>query len=164
MRILALDPGERVGWAVAECDDELLVPWHISEEVTVAAPELRIVNHGISFLKDMALAVHDRAFSYNHVVYETWRLQANKARTFAGSDFPSVQFIGMVRMACWLNPTVTIHSQSPSTKSTADRVIPLLYPDIDGRIKAAPAAHDDSHDTDALRHLAYWHYRRFIAP
>lgn len=166
MRILSLDPGEKVGWAVAELDEDSLVPFVLhpesAEPVTFAAPELKIINHGISHLKDMALAVHKKIDTYDVMIYETWRLRGSSAKAMIGNDFPSVQFIGMVRLACWLSPGTQIVDQSPATKSTADRVIPLLYPEIAKRIAAAPKAHDESHDTDALRHLAKWHYSRFI--
>jgi hypothetical protein len=149
VKILALDPGERVGWATATVDG----PHH----------ELVIEDHGIARLRDMAMAVYRAVVTedkYDVVIYETWRLRANKARQFAGNDFPSVQFIGMVRLACWLNPRVKLASQGPSIKSTADKVIPNQYPDVARRIDNAPAAHDESHDTDALRHIAFYHWSK----
>jgi hypothetical protein len=91
LHVLALDPGERVGWARAA-----IYPDGQWFEMT----------HGITPLKDMALAVHRKITDYDVVVYETWRLAADKARSFAGSDFPSVQFIGAVKAAAWLNPHV----------------------------------------------------------
>lgn len=145
-RVLALDPGERVGWAHG----------------TISPVGLEVTGHGISVLKDMALAVHARASEYDVLIYETWRLRPAMAKKFAGNDFPSVQFIGMVRLAAWLTPGLKLVSQGPSIKATADRVIPAHYSDIAEKIAALPKAHDDSHDGDALRHLAYYHFDRYL--
>lgn len=163
MRILALDPGERVGWAVGEVDeDEFTV---LPNTDNLAVPALKVVNHGISELKPMALAAYRSVKDddkYDVVIYETFKLSGAKARFLVGSEFPTVQFIGMVRLACWLNPRVKVVSQSPAMKSTADKVIPAFYADINQRIADAPKAHDESHDTDALRHLAKWHWDTYV--
>jgi hypothetical protein len=148
VRVLALDPGERVGWATGVID-------------TGAEPFLEVSNHGISFLKDMALKLHEVAGNYDVIVYETWRLRPNKAKAFIGNEFLSSQFIGMVRLCCWLNPGVKIVPQGPNTKSTADRYIAHHQPDIQRRLDAMPKAHDDGHDGDALRHLAFYYYDKF---
>jgi hypothetical protein len=138
LHVLALDPGERVGWACAYI-------W--------ADGEWGDMKHGITPLKDMALAVHRKITDYDVVVYETWRLAADKARSFAGSDFPSVQFIGAVKAAAWLNPHVRLVSQGPRLKTTAEKTAP---PELRKLLKRMPKSHDDAHDGDALLHL--WHY------
>lgn len=148
LKVLALDPGERVGWATG---------WIYTE----GPSELRVENHGITQLKPMALKVHEVAGDYDLIIYETFRLRPASAKQLIGSDFPTVQFIGMVRLAAWLAGTKLV-SQGPSIKATADKVIPVQYPDIDARIKALPASHDESHDGDALRHLAFYHFDRYV--
>ena len=140
LRILALDPGERVGWARA-----------------VVAPdgswsELR---HGITPLKDMALAVSKA--DYDVIVCEDWRLRPATARNFIGSSFPSVQFIGMVRLCCWLSNTKLV-MQGADTKSTADKTMAQLWPAMYEKVSAS-RAHDDAHDMDAIRHLWFYTYR-----
>jgi uncharacterized protein YdeI (YjbR/CyaY-like superfamily) len=150
MKVIAIDPGERVGWATFE--------------VRPAAPEggpaeLVVVNHGISFLKDFALTFHKKAKDYDVMVYETWRLRAAMASKFAGNDFPTVQLIGMLKLSCWLNPSIKVVSQGPNVKSTADRTMP---DDLRQRIAALPAAHDDSHDGDALRHGWHWFWTKYV--
>jgi len=159
MRVLAIDPGERVGWAHG---DVYVPPKGGLRGQMVGndgSPDLRVTGHGISFLKDFALKLHEVASTYDVIVYETWRLRADKARAFIGNDFQSSQLIGMVRMCAWLNPRVTLISQGPGVKSTADRSMPEW---LRAKIAALPAAHDDSHDGDALRHLWHYFWERYV--
>ena len=91
-RVLALDPGDKVGWARADVADD--GTW----------TNLR---HGITPLKPMALSVHkslcppwtggewDRTVpSYDVVVCERWALYPHMAKYMIGSEIPSAQFIG----------------------------------------------------------------------
>lgn len=166
MRILVLDPGEKVGWATATLDPDVLVPLPLeSGDVIQTMPELTVTKTGISALKPMALATYKALVTedkYDLVIYETWRLAKGLATKFAGSDFPSVQFIGMVRLACWLNGGVKVAPQPPANMRAIDPVLPKLYPEIHRLIQAAPASHDESHDTSALRHLAFWHFKTYV--
>src|SRR4051812_11884394 len=68
LHVIALDPGERVGWARARVNPD--GTW---DDMT----------HGITALKDMALALHKNVTKYDVVIYETWRLRADEARKFA---------------------------------------------------------------------------------
>lgn len=151
MRVLALDPGERVGWARADVDDS--GTWD----------DFR---HGITPLRDMAMAVHRaltdhdgydvRAMApqYDVVVVEDWRLYPHLAKSMIGSSFPSVQFIGMVRLSCWLSNTKIV-TQGAGIKTTADKMMAKVHPDL-YELVTRPVAHDDGHDQDAIRHLFYW--------
>lgn len=148
MRVLALDPGERVGWARADVDE--LGAW----------TDLR---HGITPLREMALALHraltpEEGFQpqrdYDLVIVEDWRLRADKAREFAGSRFPAVQFIGMVRLCAWVSG-VEVVMQPPRIKTPADKTLAALNPELYEKV-TRPLKHDDAHDLDAIRHLWFW--------
>lgn len=158
MRVLALDPGERVGWARAD----------VAEDGTWS--ELR---HGITPLKDMALAVY-RALEteppdiegdglpaklpeYDVLVVEDWRLRAEKAKSFVGSSFPAVQFIGMVRLCAWRSGCKLV-MQGPALKTTADKTLARLWPEMYEKVTQS-ISHDDGHDLDAIRHLWVWTYQ-----
>jgi hypothetical protein len=161
LRVLALDPGERVGWATGWIEDGVRLLGDDGVETVVADTKLlRVDNHGISFLKDMALKVFEVAKDYDVIVYETWRLRPNKAKAFIGSDFPSVQFIGMVRLAAWVSGTKLV-SQGPSVKHTAEKYARAHLPDVAARLDKMPKAHDDGHDGDALLHLANFYFDRY---
>ena len=170
-RIIWLDPGEKVGWATATLDHDHYVPCfpetpeHPYDVVIQTMPTLTIEKHGISHLKDMALALHRAVVledKYDVVGYESWRLATGKAKQLGGNDMQSSQFIGMVRLCAWLNPRVKIVDQAPAAMKTADKIIPSLYPEIHELIKKAPKSHDESHDTSALRHLAKWHWDKYV--
>jgi hypothetical protein len=97
------------------------------------------------------------AAHYEVVVCEDWRLRPATARNFIGSSFPSVQFIGMVRLCCWLSNTKLV-MQGADTKSTADKTMAQLWPAMYEKVSAS-RAHDDAHDMDAIRHLWFYTYR-----
>jgi hypothetical protein len=88
----------------------------------------------------------------DRVVYEEWRLRGEKANEFAGSDFPSVQFVGMLRLAAWVNEA-KLYPQSPTAMTTARKTAPVYLREI---IAREPKRHDDAHNVSALLHL--WHH------
>lgn len=154
MRVLALDPGERVGWARADVDED--GTWS----------QLR---HGITPLWDMATAVarasdiypsgedYESAPDYDVVVMEDWRLYPHMANNFVGSAFPSVQFIGAVRLCCKLSGTKLV-MQGAAVKKTADKTLAKLRPELH-ELVTRPIKHDDGHDQDAIRHLWVYTFR-----
>lgn len=143
--VLALDPGEKVGWARAVLHED--GSW--SE-----------IRHGITPLKDMALAVASHAGEYDTVVYESFRIRPDMAKSLIGSDLQTVQFIGMVRLAVWTSEDQPrLVSQGASVQSTGLKVAPAEVQKI---IKNAPASHDDAHDISALAHLAYYWFQNYV--
>lgn len=156
MRVLVLDPGERVGWASAQI-------------VTNGERSLlHVTGHGIAYLKDMALAVHQAVVvekKYDVVVFEKWVLTAKGARVSVGSHMESSQFVGMVRLCCWL-AGVKVVGQPTSALSSADRSLKCGHPsaaDVADRIaKADVGSHDDGHDASALRHLWTFFFERYV--
>jgi hypothetical protein len=138
-KVLALDPGDRVGWARADVADD--GTW----------TEFR---HGITPLRDMATAVYYVKKRYDVMVCEDFRLYPQMARSLVGSSFPSVQFIGMVRLCCWL-ADIEFVLQGARAKEMADRSMKKLCPDLYNLV-TTPRAHDDAHDHDAIRHLWTW--------
>lgn len=145
-RLLAIDPGELVGWAVGS---------------TAQSGELALARHGITPLKDFAVKLADAFSSYDVVVYEKYGLV--KSRNREGSEMPTIQLIGMIRLLSWLNPDVELVKQSPSLKRTADKVIGASdATDFKNLIARESGVHDDAHDIDAIRHLYYWWWKRQV--
>lgn len=143
--VLALDPGERVGWARAVLYED--GSWK----------ELR---HGITPLKDMALAVASSAGQYDTIVMESYRIQASKAKQHIGSEVLSLQFIGMVRLSAWMAASPRLVMQPPfPAKKTGFKVAP---PEVQEILARMPKTHDDSHDADALAHLAYYWFNKYV--
>jgi hypothetical protein len=153
-RVLALDPGDRVGWASADIDDD--GSWH----------NLR---HGITDLKEMALKVHSRLCympgaipDFDVVVCERWALYSHMAKKLVGSEMPSSQFVGMVKLCCWLAniPCVMqdarkVNSNQHGVLAPAERSMSKLRPGL-FELVMQPGAHDDLHDMVAIKHL--WAY------
>jgi hypothetical protein len=147
-RILAIDPGEKVGWATA-------LSWPAT---TDADPRLEVLDYGIAGLKDFALKLAKVYANYEHVIYETWRLRTPKHQL--GSDMQTSQLIGMVRLIGWLHPEVKLTGQGPQIKATAAKTMP---DDIRAIIEGAPATHDEAHYADALMHAWHAHWRKHVA-
>ncbi len=149
-RILAIDPGEKVGWATA-------LSWPAT---TDAEARLEVLTYGITGLKDFALTLDQRFQNYDQVIYETWRLRGAAARHLIGNDMQTSQLIGMIRFLGWKHTDVKLTGQGPQIKATALKTIPdELRTLIDG----APAAHDEAHYADALLHAWHAHWRTHIA-
>lgn len=162
MRVLALDPGEKVGWARADITED--GAWW---------SDLR---HGITPLRDMALAVYNALIEHDYdpvsacvvtypseydlIVCEDFRLSQVGAKTSIGSTLPTVQFIGMVRLCCWVSG-VELVMQSPKIKTTADKTMKGLRPKLYATA-TRPVAHDAGHDQDALRHLWHWYWLNYV--
>jgi hypothetical protein len=139
-RVLAIDPGERVGWARASMDAGLM-PGHGGAELV----------QGVTPLKDFALKLGEVFGDYDTVIYETWRLYPHKAKALIGNDMQPSQLVGIIRYLGWINPQVKLVSQGADTKTLADKAYgSWLAPRF--------ALSTEEHDKDALRHLVwYWH-------
>jgi hypothetical protein len=80
-------------------------------------------------------------------VYESWRLRAANAMALVGSDLPSSQCVGAIKMAAWHSNTFICTSE-PSNKPVIDSFM--------GGTDYLPARDQVEHYRDALRHL-YWY-------
>lgn len=138
-KVIAIDPGEKVGWCTA----------------TFEPGKLDLLNHGISSLKSFALKLGESMADYDVVIYETYRLSAQGAKLI-GDDMQTSQLIGMIRFISWTTD-VRLVSQAPAIKPTADKVAQGEFKSL---IESEPAKHDDAHDIDAVRHLAYWAWKQ----
>lgn len=169
MKALAIDPGERVGWARGEVVDGVRMMRgtnacspHIGELETIPTEPcklLRVEDHGITKLWPFAVKLGKVFADYDVVIYETWRLRATMAKKFIGNDFQPVQLIGVIRYLHHIHPHVKLVSQGPAIKSTAEKTVP---PDLRARLDALPKAHDECHDYDALLHLHHWFWKRYV--
>lgn len=159
-RILALDPGDKVGWARADVHDD--GTW----------TDLR---HGITPLKPMALKVHQAmgvgpcslTRSYDLIIVERWALYSHMAKTLIGSEIPSAQFIGMVKLSCWLagvpivmQAAAKVNSNKPGVLAPAEASMKKLRPEL-FELVTQPGAHDDLHDMVAIKHLFAWTFDNY---
>lgn len=145
-RVLALDPGDRVGCASATITPD---------------GEWKVLAHWIDDLKPCALRVHHdlQGGMYDVVVCERWALYATHAKVMIGSEIPSAQFIGMVKLSCWLagvpimmQAAAKVNSNKPGVLAPAEKSMQKLRPEL-FELVTQPIAHDDGHDLVAVKHL-----------
>ena len=152
-RVIAIDPGEKVGWAHGEVYEDTMAGCHL----------LDLTGHGITPLKDFAMKFHEVAGNYDTVVFEPYRIAAGKFKAHVGSDVPTLQLVGMIRLSCWLNPKVKVVSSGPGNKATGRKYAAAHLPEISTKIEAALATdHDSGHDGDALMHLANYFFKEYV--
>lgn len=131
--VLAIDPGERVGWATGSLDHA----------------EFKVVEQGVHGLRDFAIALGKNINKYDTLVYEAWRLYPNAGKAMIGNDMQPSQLVGIIRYLGWINPTVRVVTQGATIKKTALKTMPE---DVTARFKRST----EQHDKDAVMHL--WHY------
>jgi hypothetical protein len=166
MKILAIDPGERVGWATGEIlwlgpdgkhyGEYAKLPQEFDNELK---RDLVVRQHGITALKPFALKLDEVFADYDVIVYERFVLASGKAKELAGSDMQTSQLIGMIRLNGWRHPQVKLVAQWPANMATAEKSAPPWLREI---LDGLPKAHDDSHDGSALLHLWYWFWKRYV--
>lgn len=139
---LAIDPGERVGWAKGI--------------VGPTAGDFTVVERGVHPLRDFALKLGDVIGNYDTVVYESWRLYPGIAKTMIGNDMQPSQLVGMIRYLGWTHPTVKMVVQGASIKNTALKTMP-------SDLKESLALSTEQHDQDAIMHLWYYNWKEVVA-
>lgn len=150
MKVLAIDPGERVGWA------------HGRAAPLANDPDPRyggafeVTGQGVTPLQDFALKLHEVFGDYDVVVYETWRLYPGMAKAMVGNDMQPSQLVGMIRLCGWLNPKTRLVSQGANIKNTALKTMPAWLTE---RMEKS----SEQHDQDALMHLWHFHWTKHIA-
>lgn len=144
IRVLAIDPGERVGWAKG-----------IVHPDKPESDRLEITGQGVHHLKDFAIKLGKSIADYDVVVYEVWRLYPGYQKKMVGNDMQPSQLIGMIRYLAWTNPDVKLVSQGARIKNTAMKTMPE---EIKDRMKLST----EQHDQDALMHLWYYTWDKYI--
>jgi len=139
LRVIAIDPGQRVGWATGVIDP--------------VAPALTVKDQGVDSLKDFALRLEDGVEQFDVVVYEQWILFGHMAKKMVGNDMKSSQLIGMIRFICW-HHGITPVVQPTTAKKTAVATMP-------DSVKARIALSTEQHDKDALMHLWFYFFKHY---
>lgn len=141
MKLLAIDPGERVGWATGVVHPDV--------------PKLEVTNQGVNTLKDFAITLGERIHDYDVVIYEVWRLYPHMAKRMVGNDFQPSQLIGVIRYLSWIHPNVKLVSQGASIKNTALKTMP-------DELKERMSKSSEQHDQDAIQHLWHFYWSKFV--
>lgn len=148
-RVLAIDPGERVGWAAGTVDDgvtDITQGVHALMDFAVALD--RKLDNSAKKLDDSGGGVDN----YDVIVYETWRLYPAMARKMVGNDMQPAQLVGIIRFLARKHG-VRLVSQGANIKEIAMKSMPEY-------IKQRMVACSEQHDKDALMHLWYYAFKR----
>lgn len=139
-RIISLDPGVSTGWAIGHVKDG----------------EVVVEKHGWDPWRAFALRFYDRMMNFEKegfdvIVMEDWRLTKRGAATLLGSDLPSSQCLGAIRLSYDLarraGHAVRLVTQAPAHKYVVDSWM--------GGTEYLPSS-DVEHNRDAIRHLYYY--------
>lgn len=155
------DPGETVGWAsgrVFEAGDRGRV-----------TPKLIVDDYGQDKQKTYVMGLRERAAQLDLIGFESYHITARELQAHLGSDVPTLQVIGMIRMAAWEGQRETalpfpyIYDQPPLAKRTGMASAKLWAPDLVPIIAEALAGpHDDGHYGDALLHAIAWFHLKVM--
>ncbi|MCW0193379.1 MAG: hypothetical protein OJJ55_19015 [Rhodococcus sp.] len=142
-RIIAIDPGEMTGWAIGriqtyECDSD--EPKQLLCEQFGYDPWKKFVMN----LDTVQLG--DSPFDI--IVYESFRIRSTAAKALIGSDVPTAQCIGAIKLAAWRSGAKLVTSE-PSNKPVIDR-------QMGGAEEYLPKRDQVEHYRDAVRHL-HWY-------
>jgi hypothetical protein len=145
MKILAIDPGERVGWATGT-----ITPDGEGHALTVTG-------QGVDTLRDFSLSLEQHVREADVVIYETWRLYPHMAKKMIGNDMQPSQLIGIIRFVCWKDPSVKVVTQGASIKNTALKTMPE---ELHERMELST----EQHDQDAIMHLWHYYWKNYAQP
>jgi hypothetical protein len=115
-----------------------------------------VTKHGWDPWRAFALRLYDRMMNFEEegfdvIVMEDWRLTKRGAQTLLGSDLPSSQCLGAIRLAYDLarraGHGVRLVTQAPAHKYVVDSWM--------GGTGYLPAS-EVEHNRDAIRHLYYY--------
>lgn len=156
MKVIWIDPGETVGWATAVVT------------TGTRGSKLEQVEWGMTKLKPFALKLLDRASSYDIIGYETYTIRPDRLRAHAGSTVPTLQLVGMIRLATWAacvdnDFCPQLIAQAPGKQSAGMGAATLYF---DKRTQAAlrealDGPHSEGHHGSALLHLAAWYHDNY---
>lgn len=159
LKVLAIDPGEKVGWAKGTIDTD--------------DPSLVLDNYGIATMKDFCVTLADRASMYDVIVFEPYIIDA--AVRHVGSTVPTLQCVGMIRLCAWLGqalarvfdePGPQLVESSRTHKPTGRAAAKIHSPQISALIEEAleldqAGRHDEAHHGDALMHLVWYFHNHY---
>lgn len=143
--VLAIDPGEKCGWAHGGID---------------RASRLHVLDHGIEHWKPFVMRLEQDIHEFDVVIYERFRLQAWAANALIGNDMQTSQCIGAIRSAGWRH-SVKLLAQDPKDYKHGWTVAP---PTVRAILDILPKSHDESHDGPALGHLAHYWFKCYFDP
>lgn len=158
MNWLWIDPGETVGWARGT----------VHTDGNLEDQGFEVQDYGQNKSKTFLLTLLENATNYDIVGYETYNITSAKLQAHLGSNVPTLQVIGGIRLAVWAAQARSglgfprIETQRPSQKRTGMAAAQVHVPELVPVLKAALAGeHDDGHYGDAILHAIAWYHTNY---
>lgn len=145
-RIIAIDPGEMTGWAIGKVYDS----WTDDVNGKERPASLLVEQYGYDPWKGFVMNfanVMEGGNPFDIVVYESFRIRATAAKALTGSDVPTAQCIGAIKLSAWRSGAGIVTSE-PSNKPVIDRQM--------GGTDYLPRRDQVEHYRDAVRHI-HWY-------
>jgi hypothetical protein len=146
-RVIAIDPGERAGWAAAIVEENRIssIEHGVLAQTEMALELARC--QGIQPTEDPPLQLWRQ---YGVIVYETWRPRPKNGSMnwIQGNQLLSAQLVGQIRLLGRLSGAKLV-GYGPDKKTVALASMP-------GALRARMDGCHEQHDQDALMHL--WMY------
>lgn len=151
--VIALDPGERCGWATG----------------LMGLDSLEVTGYGTLRLQDMALALAKaqdvrycgaarvtNARQYGRIVWESWRpRRQNGSMDWIENDrLLSAQLVGQIRLIAWMSGAET-KEYSPTMKTGFQASMPPQLVELQELAS-------EQHPQDALMHLWGWFFENWF--
>ena len=150
-RIIAIDPGEMTGWAIGYLAGAPLVEGGDFQPYDPEGHKFLIVEqYGYDPWKGFVMNfanVMEGENPFDIVVYESFRIRATAAKALTGSDVPTAQCIGAIKLSAWRGGAKLVTSE-PSNKPVIDRQM--------GGTEYLPRRDQVEHYRDAVRHI-HWY-------
>jgi hypothetical protein len=147
MKIIALDPGETTGYAIADWDGE-----SEQAELAICGQVTGLVEFGRWL--DIALMHGCYRLSSGEtetvVIYETFRLYPHKAQALIANEMIASQVIGVIKFLCAEHPMI-----DDPVKQSASQAKGLLAHDWEQYLVSSYLARTD-HQRDACVHVVYY--------
>lgn len=151
-RIIAIDPGEMTGWAIGRIEPYVYYadPPEGGDLPLPPPNQLIVEQFGYDPWKAFVINfanVMEGDNPFDIVVYESFRIRATAAKALTGSDVPTAQAIGAIKLAAWRAGAQLVTSE-PSNKPVIDRQM--------GGTDYLPKRDQVEHYRDAVRHI-HWY-------
>jgi len=131
-KVISIDPGEATGISISS-KDEKTGDWSIDFVDAVSKVDL--------------YKILENTENVDLVIYETYKLYADKAKAMIGNEFITVQIIGVIKYICEKRKIKCIQSATANKAFWSNEKLKKLglYITID-------------HKRDAIRHFLHWLY------
>lgn len=156
-RVIALDPGQRTGYAIAEMSEDYfrLVESGVmpQREMALVLAKWQALDWPTERLSSVARPAVPR---FNVITWESWRPRRKNGSMdwIEGDRLLPAQHVGQIRLIAWMSGAKMVE-QEPADKSAFTASLPAVLDDLDQES-------NEQHDQDARWHLWGYFFRNWF--